>query len=228
MSAEWPVLGGPLAVVVLAFVADLSPAHPRQCCRDCRTWPLPAGAYLIAWTCGTILTVALVEAGLGLYALAAGWACTHITGASLAWWRLRRRFPQTLPSRLPSLSLDAARAHLGRGVWISVSLIAQVLLYGTDLVVVSVLLGPAAVVPYACTGRLVTILTNQPQLFMQTALPALSELRASATRARMFQVSTSMSQLLLISSGALACVVLASTNRSSHGGSGPIALPTPG
>ncbi len=43
---------------------------------------------------------------------------------------------------------------------------------------------------------------------MQMALPALSELRASVPRARMFQVSTAMSQLLLISSGAIACVVL--------------------
>ena len=92
--------------------------------------------------------------------------------------------------RLPSLSLHAARAHLGRGVWISVSQIAQILVNGTDLLVIGALLGPAAVVPYACTGKLVTLLANQPQLFMQTALPALSELRASVPRARMFQVST--------------------------------------
>ena len=93
-------------------------------------------------------------------------------------------------------------------MWISVSQVAQVLLNGTDLLVIGALLGPAAVVPYACTGKLVTLLANQPQLFMQMALPALSELRASVPRARMFQVSTAMSQLLLISSGAIACVVL--------------------
>ena len=106
------------------------------------------------------------------------------------------------------MPLPAARAHLARGVWISVSQVAQVLLNGTDLLVIGALLGPAAVVPYACTGKLLTLLANQPQLFMQTALPALSELRASVPRERMFQVSTAMSQLLLISSGAIACVVL--------------------
>ena len=130
--------------------------------------------------------------------------------------------------RLPSFPLDAARAQLGRGVWVSVSQVAQVLLNGTDLLVIGALLGPTAVVPYACTGKLVTLLANQPQLFMQTALPALSELRASAPRARMFQVSTSMSQLLLIASGAIACVVLTSTGLSSRGGWGRIDLPALG
>ena len=93
------------------------------------------------------------------------------------------------------------------------SQVAQVLLNGTDLLVIGALLGPAAVVPYACTGKLVTLLANQPQLFMQTALPALSELRTSAPRARLFQVSTSMSQLLLLCSGAIACVVLTVNER---------------
>jgi len=106
------------------------------------------------------------------------------------------------------LSPHAARAHLARSVWISVSQVAQVLVNGTDLFVIGALLGPAAVVPYACTGKLLTLLANQPQLFMQMALPALSELRASVPRARMFHVTTAMSQLLLIASGAIACVVL--------------------
>ena len=48
--------------------------------------------------------------------------------------------------------------------------------------VVGKLLGPEAIVPYACTGKLMTMLANQPQLFMQMALPALSELRGSAAR----------------------------------------------
>ncbi len=107
------------------------------------------------------------------------------------------------------MALETARAELGRGIWMSVSQIAQVLLNGTDLLIIGTLLGPAAIVPYACTGKLVTILASQPQLFMQTALPALSELRTSVPQARLFQVSTSMSQLLLLCSGAIACVVLA-------------------
>jgi len=47
---------------------------------------------------------------------------------------------------------------------------------------------------------------------MQLALPALSELRTSATRDRLFAVSRSMTQVMLLASGAIVAVVLA-TNR---------------
>ena len=52
------------------------------------------------------------------------------------------------------------------------------------------------------------MLANQPQLFMQMALPALSELRGSAARDRLFDVSRSMTQLMLLASGAIVAVVL--------------------
>jgi O-antigen/teichoic acid export membrane protein len=101
------------------------------------------------------------------------------------------------------------RSQLGSGLWISVSQVAQVLLNGSDLFVIGKLLGPAAVVPYACTAKLVTLLANQPQLFMQMALPALSELRTGAARARLFQISRGMAQVMLLGSGAIACIVWA-------------------
>ena len=52
------------------------------------------------------------------------------------------------------------------------SQIAQVLLNGTDVMIIGALLGPAAVVPYACTGKLVSVLANQPQAILQSAAPA--------------------------------------------------------
>jgi O-antigen/teichoic acid export membrane protein len=101
------------------------------------------------------------------------------------------------------------RQQIGRGSWISVGQLAQVLLSGTDFVVIGKLLGPEAIVPYACTGKLITMLANQPQMFMQLALPALSELRTSAPRDRLFEVSRSMTQVMLLASGAIVAVVLA-------------------
>jgi O-antigen/teichoic acid export membrane protein len=117
--------------------------------------------------------------------------------------------PEVLPSHVPSLVFSAARQQIESGVWISVNQIAQVLLAGTDLVVIGKLLGPAAVVPYACTAKLPALLANQPQMFMQLALPALSELRTAASRERLFDVSRSMAQVMLFLSGAIVAVVLA-------------------
>ena len=187
---------------------DVSSAHPSSGAAGPAGPDLPRRARSLCLDCRHCSTVGLVESGFGIHALAVGWACTQILGAGLAWWRAPLAIRQILPPRLPPMALGTARAELGRGIWISVSQIAQVLLNGTDLLVIGMLLGPAAIVPYACTGKLVTLLANQPQLFMQTALPALSELRASVPQARLFQVSTSMSQLLLMCSGAIACVVL--------------------
>ena len=206
VSAEWPELCGPFAVVVMTFVATFPLRIFSAVLQGLQDLAFLGGAQVTAWICGTMLTVALVETGLGLHALAAGWACTQILGAGLAWWRLSDRFPD--PAWAPVLAAARRACTPARGVWISVGQVAQVLLNGTDLLVIGALMGPAAVVPYACTGKLLTLLANQPQLFMQMALPALSELRANVPRARMFQVSTAMSQLLLISSGAIACVVL--------------------
>jgi O-antigen/teichoic acid export membrane protein len=133
---------------------------------------------------------------------------TQLTPAALAWWRLRRRHACVRPAKWARLAWADARAQLSRGVWISVSQIAQVLLTGTDLIVVGTLIGPEAAVVYACTGKLVTLLANQPQLFLQTALPALSELRGAAARERLNQVSRSMTQLLFLASGAIVTLVV--------------------
>lgn len=209
VSSEWPLLAVPFAIVAVTFVLTFPLRILPAVLQGLQDLTFAGASQLIASLSGTALTVALVGGGVGIQALAAGWACTQALGAGLAWFRLRRSFPGVLPSRLPSLSFQAARALLGRGAWISVSQVAQVLMNGTDLLVIGALLGPVAVVPYSCTAKLVTLLANQPQLFMQTALPALSELRTSAPRERMFEVSTSMSQLLLICSGAVACVVVA-------------------
>ena len=91
----------------------------------------------------------------------------------------------------------------------SVTQVSQVLLNGTDVMIVGALLGPAAVVPYACTGKLVSVLANQPQAILQGAAPALSELRAMPDRTRLFQVTAALAQATLAVSGLVACVVLA-------------------
>ena len=102
--------------------------------------------------------------------------CPALVGVAPRW---RRAFAaRAARAARRALALSRRRgSSSARGTWISVNQIAQVLLGGTDLVVVGKLLGPEAVVPYACTGKLLTLLANQPQMFMQMALPALSELR---------------------------------------------------
>ena len=67
----------------------------------------------------------------------------------------------------------------------SLAQVGQVFLNGSDLLVLGAILGPAATVPYACTGKLITVLANHPQLLMQTAAPAMAEMRVSGPAQRL-------------------------------------------
>lgn len=212
LPSEWALLRGPLGVVVLVFVAAFPFRILIAVLQGLQDLAFVGTTQLTSWAVGTAVTIGGVLTGLGLYSLTFGWVATQVVLAGMAWVRLRRVFPEMTPARLPSLTIAAIREQLGRSAWISVGQVAQVLLSGTDLVVIGKLLGPAAVVPYACTAKLTTMLANQPQMFMQLALPALSELRASAARERLFEVSRSLTQIMLLASGAIVAVVLATND----------------
>jgi hypothetical protein len=52
-------------------------------------------------------------------------------------------------------------------------------------------------------------MSNQPQLLIQAASPALSQIRAGESRERLSQVCIALAQAMLMISGAVVCVVLA-------------------
>jgi O-antigen/teichoic acid export membrane protein len=208
IPAEWQLLRQPLLVVLLAFVLTFPLRVFQAVLQGLQDLEFLAKAQAFVWLLSTALTVALVFAGLGLYALAVGWAAAQVLSIPFMFLRLRRRFPDALPRSLPRLPRDEARRKLFNGFWVSINQIAVVLLAGTDVLIIGKLLGPAAVVPYACTGKLASVLSNQPQMLMQLAIPALSELRAGAEREHLARVCTALSQAMLLLSGAVVCVVL--------------------
>jgi O-antigen/teichoic acid export membrane protein len=208
LPAEWDALARPLGLVLVAFVLLFPLRVFPALLQGLQDLGFLGAAQLSGLVAGTAVTLAAIWGGLGLYALSIGWVTSQLLPAALAWWRLRSRHAAVRPAGRVSLAWADARAQLGRGAWISVSQIAQVLLTGTDLVIVGTAIGPEAAVVYACTGKLATLLFNQPQLLLQTALPALSELRGAAARERLNQISVAMTQLLFLASGAIVVVVL--------------------
>jgi O-antigen/teichoic acid export membrane protein len=209
VPAEWeplrPALGLAFACMVLTFPLRVIHAvlHGLQ------DLGFIARVQIAAWLAGTVLTVSLVASGVGLYALAAGWVVSQLLPLPFMFWRLRGRFADALPARLPRLPWSEARGRLARGGWTSVNQVAVALLFGTDVLIIGKLLGPAAVVPYAFTAKLACVLANQPQMLMQVAIPALSELRAGAPREHTARVCTALGQMMLMVSGGVICVVLA-------------------
>jgi O-antigen/teichoic acid export membrane protein len=208
LPGDWAALQGPLLVVALVFLVLFPCRVFLATLEGLQDLTMVGTIQFAAWVAGAATVVAGASLGLGLYAFTGGWAVTQVLSVAVSWWRLRRAFPEVLPRRLPSLTRDAARDSLARSTWISVAQGAQVLLSGMDLLVIGRFLGPESVVVYACTGKLVTLLANQPQLLMQMALPGLSQLRVSGSRERLFEVSRSMTQVMLLGTGAIAAVVL--------------------
>jgi O-antigen/teichoic acid export membrane protein len=208
LPASWQQLRVPLTVVLAVFVATFPLRTFQAALIGLQDLAFVAQTQFGAWALGTLLTVTLVVSGFGLPALAAGWCVTQLCAVASCGLRLARRFPAAMPRRL-SLGGDSTKAYLARSLWVSVSQIAQVLLNGTDVLIIGALFGPAAVVPYACTGKLIAVLANQPQAILQSAAPALAELRPLGDRARIVQVTSALSQATLAVSGLVACMVLA-------------------
>jgi O-antigen/teichoic acid export membrane protein len=208
LPADWESLRGPLGLLLAAYLLTFPLRVPPATLAGLQDHAFLGALNTGSLLAGTAVTVLLVLRGAGLLALVAGWAVTHVILGAGAFLRLRRRFPSALPRGLPALTAAAARRRFGRGLWVSASQVAVVLLNATDTVIIGSLLGAAAIVPYAVTAKLVQFLGSQPQLLMQTAQPGLAELRASAPRPRILQAATALTQAVLLTSGAIACGVV--------------------
>jgi O-antigen/teichoic acid export membrane protein len=204
----WVALREPLALVLIVFVLTFPLRIFQAALTGLQDLGFLGKLQVANWFISTVLTISLVLAGRGLFALAAGWGITQIVSAIVCLVRLKRKFPSAFPVQLPSLSLAQTRARLASGGWVMISQLAQILINGTDLIIIGKLLGPFAVVPYACTSKLITVLAHQPQMIMHAAGPALSEMKASESRARLFEVCTALTQAMLMLSGFVACLVL--------------------
>ncbi len=209
LQGDWDAVRVPMLLVVGAFVA-LFPARVfNAVLQGVQDLAFVGRLQLTVWAVSTAITIGLVLAGAGLYAVVLGWVVTQVAGAAGSAIRAHRLVPEVFSAGRPTPGDPAVAGYMLRSAWIGVSQIAQVFLAGTDMLVIGRLLGPAAVVPYSCTTKLVLVLANHPHLLMHAASPALSELRAGGSRQRLAELSTALTLAMLVASGAIATVVVA-------------------
>ena len=208
LPAKWVALRGPIGLVMAGFTLLFPFRIFAAILEGLQEQAFVIRINMLAWFASTAANLLLVLGGFGLYSLAIGWIISQTCTAAVCAWRLWRVHPEIMPSSLSRIRLANALPQLGRGFWVSASQLGQVLLGGTDILIVSKFLGPAMVVPYSCTGKLANVLTNQPQLLMHLAVPGLSELKAGSSKEKIFQVTVSLAQGLLLLSGLLFCVIL--------------------
>ncbi len=208
VPSNWEGLRHPLGLVLLAFVLTFPLRIFAAVLLGLQDLAFLGRLNIISFLISSAVTVALVLAGWGLYALALGWIVAQLIKSGASWYRLQQRFPAALPKSLPRLPWSVTRVRLTSGFWVSLNQIAQVLLNGTEILIIVKFFGPAAVVPYVCSGKLISVLSTQPQMLMAAASPALSQMRTGESRERLAQVCIALGQATLLLSGAVVCIVL--------------------
>ena len=209
LPAAWAPLRGPLAVVLAGYVAAFPLRVFPALLQGLQDLAFLGKVQFAGWLLSTGLVIVLLATGRGLYAMAVGWSVTQLLSPLLSWRRLATHHAGVLPRQLPRLSLVDARRYLARSTWVSVGQIASGLVEGSDVMVVGALLGPAAVVPYALTGKLVTVVGWLPNLLAHTSGPALSEMRVSEPPDVLRRATGALTQAVLVASGLIGCVILA-------------------
>jgi O-antigen/teichoic acid export membrane protein len=207
LPAQWVGLRWPLAGVLAVFVGAYPLRIPSAVLQGLQDLPYLAKTQMLGWAVGTATTILLVWQGWRLSGLIAGWSVTLLLPAVLAAWRLRRTFTPASDA-----GTGTVPGYFGRSVWVSAGQLGQVFLNGSDVLLIGNLLGAATVVPYSVTAKLVTIFTNYPQMLVHSAQPALTELRGAGAKDRLVDVTGALMRGMLILSGVLGIVVIA-TNR---------------
>ena len=205
---EWSNLRGPLAVVLIGFTVAFPLRLFPALLVGLQDLSFTSSLQVVNWALSTAVSVSMVMAGFSIYALAIGWVVSQTALTPLFVYRLWTRYPGVLPRRFPPLSRSRAWTQLSKGFWINVAQIAELLMSNTDLLIIGRVLGPAAVVRYACTAKLVGVMANQANILMHTATPGLCELKSGGSREKLFQVLVALSNGVLTYSGLVFCLVL--------------------
>lgn len=213
VPAQWAPLRMPLLAIMAVFTATFPLRVFVATLEGLQDLAFLGSVQFAAWAANVLTSVALIASGWGLGSLAVGWLALQAITVTSAYFRLKLRYGFALPSLLPKLTFAQVRTFFRRGFWLSVAQVAQSLVGGTDLLIVTYVLGPEVTVVYALTGKLVSVLANQPQLVMNAASPAISELRASGNYPRLVVVSICLTRVMMIGSGLVACVILAVNQR---------------
>jgi O-antigen/teichoic acid export membrane protein len=208
VSDAKPELNGPLAIILSAFVIQFPLRLAAAFLTGMQDLSFCGLVQAGSWLTTTAVSLGLVFADYGIYALAIGWAIGTVGTGLACWARARLRYPWSLRrSAWPGRS--AVAGHIWPSLWTSGRQFAQMLVFGSDLLVLGWMMGPAAVVIYSFTTKMLSILNNQAYLLIATAAPALSELSGTKDRDRVCRASQALGLAMLILSGGMGIAILA-------------------
>ena len=209
IPSSWAHATGPVGLVLIAFVVFFPLRVYEAALQGMQDLTAVSVIRLLTWASGVITTVVCVVFGLQLWSLAIGWVASQLTTTLASALRLYLFSRKSFTIRPRIMRGGELRDHARRSLWVSISQIANALTAGTDMIIIGRFLGAEAVVPYFCTYKILSVLQHQPNMILQSAAPALSELRVSESPARLRFATGGLTQGVMILSGLIACGVLA-------------------
>jgi O-antigen/teichoic acid export membrane protein len=206
LPASWGPMRTSLGVMFIGFAASFPLRIPTAALTGLQDLAFLGYTQLACWAAGTVLSLVLVQRGWGLTSLAFGYVATQVSWACCGVARLLRHGLR--PRRLAWPGAESGRFLRSAG-WAIAGQAAQLLVFGTEGVIVGYLFGPELVVPYTTTGKLLSILANQPNLVMAAAAPGLAETRSSRDGDTRLTISTALGQGMLMLTATIVVVITA-------------------
>lgn len=149
-------------------------------------------------------TIALIHFHLGLLGVIGGWLLGQLFSAGALYVGLKKTEPSLLAAILAAPFDGAWTMPWSTGWILSLQQIAQLLINGSDVLLVSWILGPAAVPAYVCTTKAGYLLATLPQMIMNLFVPTLASLRASRSDIELTRIIQALAFAMLTVAGVVA------------------------
>ena len=181
LNAKWVPMREPYLAMVLGYFL----AFPLGLFGSALTGLGDLGFYWVAVAAqqllGATVTVALLLAGCGLWAMVWGYLAGQFLVVLLLVIRLAWKFPAYFPRRPVPLFQPATKPVLAAGSWYSITALGNVFLGGLDLLILGTILDPLFATVYILTTRLPSTLSRQLLQVIGTVMPSLAEAGAERT-----------------------------------------------
>lgn len=206
--AEWQQMSDPLALLLVLLAINLPLNLFTSLLTGLQDVKFLGYTGLFKVVGGPALTLGLLFAGCGLYALAVGTAlCAPLMGLA-AFFRARRLAPELLRDwPRPTRQGTSRLFREGIGGWLGGA--GTQIMERSSAVVIAYLGNPALVPVLVCTSRVGQMLTQMAWALPDQALVGLAQLSGENNPARLRVVTLSILRLNLMLAGLMACVVLA-------------------
>ena len=207
-GAERASVQGPLLVVAIASCVSQPLRALGAVIAGLQDVRFNGAIHLVSWLVGFVVTVTLLMAGYGLYALAFAAAVPSLViGLSFA-FRLRAIAPDLLREWPMPRWLEIRRMFgEGLGAWLGGW--GWRLVAASDAVVLGALGRPTQVAALACTSKLADSLVQLSWIPCDNGLIGLAQLAGEDRKQRLREALVVMTRVYLALSGAVACVIIA-------------------